>query len=62
MALTPAIDWDAYLKAVKAPVSEHYIVTAPDFFRAEEKLLVEHPLEQWKTYMRWQVIHRPLPT
>src|SRR6195256_599495 len=35
--LTPSIDWDAYFKAVKAPASEHYIVTFPDFFRAEEK-------------------------
>ncbi len=60
-ALTPSIDWDVYLKAVKAPVSEHYIVSAPDFFRAEEKLLAEHPLEHWKTYMRWQVIHRAAP-
>ena len=59
--LTPSIDWDAYLKAVKAPASEHYIVTAPDFFRAEEKLLQEHPLDHWKTYMRWQVIHKGAP-
>jgi putative endopeptidase len=59
--LTPSIDWDAYLKAVKAPASEHYIVTSPDFFRAEEKLLQEHPLEHWKTYMRWQVIHSSAP-
>ena len=56
--LTPSIEWDGYLKAVKAPASEHYIVTSPDFFRAEEKLLAEHPLEHWKTYMRWQLIHR----
>jgi putative endopeptidase len=60
-ALTPSIEWDAYLKAVKAPASDHYIVTSPDFFRAEEKLLVEHPLEHWKTYLRWQVIHRSAP-
>jgi putative endopeptidase len=59
--LTPSIEWEAYLKAVRAPVSDHYIVTSPDFFRAEEKLLVEHPLEHWKTYMRWQVIHRAAP-
>jgi len=59
--LTPTIDWQVYLKAVKAPASDHYIVTAPDFFRAEEKLLAEHPLEHWKTYMRWQVIHRSAP-
>jgi endothelin-converting enzyme/putative endopeptidase len=60
-ALTPSIDWNEYLKAVKAPASDHYIVTAPDFFRAEEKLLVDHSLDDWKTYMRWQVIHRSAP-
>ena len=59
--LTPSIDWDAYLKAVKAPASEHYIVTSPDFFRAEEKLLASHPLEHWQTYLRWQLIHREAP-
>ena len=46
--LTPSIEWDVYLKAVNAPASEHYIVTSPDFFRAENKLLEEHPLEHWK--------------
>ena len=59
--LTPSIEWKAYLKAVKAPASDHYIVTSPDFFRAEEKLLVEHPLEQWKAYMRWHLIIRAAP-
>jgi len=59
--LAPSIDWDAYLKAVKAPASGHYIVTSPDFFRAEEKLLVEHPLEHWKAYLRWQLIMRAAP-
>ena len=59
--LTPSIDWDAYLKTVKAPASEHYLVSAPDFFRAEEKLLAERPLAQWQTYMRWQLVHRAAP-
>jgi putative endopeptidase len=59
--LAPSIEWDVYLKAVKAPATDHYIVTSPDFFRAEEKLLAAHPLEHWKTYLRWQVIHRSAP-
>jgi putative endopeptidase len=59
--LVPSIDWEAYLKAVKAPASDHYIVTAPDFFRAEEQLLAARPLTQWQTYMRWQVIHHAAP-
>jgi predicted metalloendopeptidase len=59
--MAPSIDWSAYLKAVNAPASEHYIVSSPSFFRAENKLLEEHPLEHWKVYMRWQVIHRAAP-
>ena len=59
--LTPSIQWDVYLRAVNAPVSEHYIVSSPNFFRAEEKLLAEHPLEQWKIYMRWQAVHQAAP-
>ena len=59
--LTPTIQWDVYLKAVNAPASDHYIVTSPDFFRAEEKLLAEHPLEHWKIYMRWQALHHAAP-
>jgi putative endopeptidase len=59
--LVPAIDWTAYLKAVNAPASDHFVVTSPEFFRAENKLIEEHSLDQWKTYMRWQVIHRAAP-
>ncbi len=59
--LTPSIQWDVYLKTVNAPASDHYIVTSPEFFRAEEKLLTDHPLEHWKTYMRWQAIHHAAP-
>ncbi len=59
--LMPSIQWDVYLKAVNAPASDHFIVTSPDFFRAEEKLLQEHPLEHWKVYMRWQLIHDAAP-
>ena len=59
--LTPHIQWDVYLKAVNAPASDHYIVSSPDFLRAEDKLLVEQPLENWQTYMRWQAIHHAAP-
>jgi putative endopeptidase len=59
--LTPAIDWDAYLKGVDAPSSDHYIVTSPDFFRAENKLIDDRPLTDWQAYLRWQVIHRSAP-
>jgi endothelin-converting enzyme/putative endopeptidase len=57
-ALTPSFDWDLYLKLVKAPPSApHYLVTSPDFFKGVEILLNQHPLEHWKTYLRWQMLH-----
>jgi putative endopeptidase len=59
--LTPSIDWEVYLKAVKAPASEHYLVSSPDFFRAEEKLIEDHPLDHLKVYLRWHVIHHAAP-
>jgi putative endopeptidase len=59
--LAPAVDWNAYLKAIDAPATDHYIVTSPDFFRAENKLLEDRSLEDWKAYMRWQVIHLSAP-
>jgi len=59
--LTPHIQWEVYLKAVNAPASDHYIVSSPEFFRAEDKLLAGQPLDHWKTYMRWQVISRAAP-
>jgi predicted metalloendopeptidase len=59
--LMPAIDWDVYLKAVNAPPSDHYIVTSPDFFRTENKLIEDRPLRDWQTYLRWQAIHRSAP-
>lgn len=59
--LAPSIDWDAYLKALQAPASDHYIVTSPDFLRAEEQLINTHPLDHWQAYFRWQVIHRSAP-
>lgn len=61
-ALTPSFDWDLYLKLVKAPPSApHYLVTSPDFFRGMEVLLNQHPLEHWKTYLRWQMLHGSAP-
>ncbi len=56
-ALTPSFDWDAYLKAVKSPATPKYIVSAPEFFKSLETMLKAHSLEEWKTYLRWQMLH-----
>ncbi len=59
--LTPSFDFDRYLKLVNAPQSPHYIVTSPGFFKGLEELLLERSLDQWKTYLRWQLLHGSAP-
>jgi len=56
-ALTPSFDWDTYLKLVNSPATPRYIVTSPDFFKSLEAMLKAHSLEEWKTYLRWQMLH-----
>lgn len=61
-ALTPSFDWGLYFKLVKVPPTPHYIVTSPAFFKGIEVMLNQHPLEHWKTYLRWQMLHGNAPT
>jgi len=56
-ALTPSFDWDDYLKLVKSPATPKIIVTSPDFFKSLEGMLKTHSLEEWKTYLRWHMLH-----
>ena len=56
-SLAPSFGWKRYLAIVDAPASPHYIVTAPEFFRGLEKLLQQRSLDDWKTYLRWQLLH-----
>ncbi len=37
------------------------VVGQPEFFTALDKLVKEHPLDEWKTYLRWHVIHSAAP-
>jgi putative endopeptidase len=61
-ALTPGFDWDSYFSAIGAPPVPLYEVTAPDFFRALNKLLGDEDLSTWKIYLRWQLLLRAGPT
>ena len=36
--LAPSFDWKAYLAAVHSPMSPHYLVTSPGFFKGLEEV------------------------
>jgi predicted metalloendopeptidase len=56
-ALAPAWPWKAYFRQRNSPTFGAINVDQPDFFKETNRLLTETPLEQWKTYLRWHVIH-----
>jgi len=71
IARTPAFQWDVYFKkAGLSPVSSagkglvalpYEIVGQPEFFDAVDKLLRERPLNDWKIYLRWHLVHNSAP-
>jgi putative endopeptidase len=56
-AINPSFDWERYVKATQAPVIENVNVDVPDFFKGLEEQLKTVSLDQWKTYLRWHVVH-----
>jgi len=56
-ALTPVFDWTAYLAAAAGPAVIELNVTVPDFFKAFNAQLDSTPLDAWKAYLRWHLLH-----
>ena len=55
--LTPEFDWNAYFGPIGIAPFDTLNVVTPDFFKALNALLPSEPLESWKSYLRWQVLH-----
>jgi len=61
-ALTPGYDWNHYLQASGlAGKVDYLIVSQPSYFKGFSQILAKTPLETWKTYFRWQVLHANAP-
>ena len=59
--LTPHLSWDVYLKEVNAPAVSAMNIEQPDFFKALDEAFTSVPLDDWKTYLRWHLIHSAAP-
>lgn len=60
-SLAPAFDWKAYFAAIGAPSFDEVNVAVPAFFRALNTQLRAVPLRDWKTYLRWHLVHSAAP-
>src|SRR5262249_26983487 len=59
--LAPAIKWRDHFAQAKITGIDSVIVGQPEFFQQVEKSLHAHPIDHWKTYLRWQLAHTYAP-
>lgn len=55
--LTPSIQWTEFFEKGHTPNLESVVVGQPEFFQQVEVSLKNESLENWKTYLRWQLIN-----
>jgi putative endopeptidase len=55
--LTPSIQWKNLLEQVDVKNIDSVIIGQPEFYKQVEKSLSSVSIEDWKTYLRWNVIH-----
>lgn len=53
----PSINWDLYLSEIGLNGVTEIIVAQPLFFGEVQNLLDKTPLEDWKTYLQWHLLH-----
>ena len=55
--LAPNFDWTTYFWQSGIRPFETLNVGTPDFFKELNTLITSEPLDSWKSYLRWQVLH-----
>ncbi len=60
-ALTPSLDWDSYLKEIRAPTLLHILVPSPAFFAKLEELISRESLDDLKVYLEWKLLNAAAP-
>jgi putative endopeptidase len=59
---TPTIDWNQYFAMVGKPDIKYFVLAQPEFFKEVGSMLKEISIEDWKTYLRWHLIHAAAPS
>lgn len=60
--MTSNIKWSSLLpKYNLSNPGDSLLMNAPNFFKGLNELLTKHPLEDWKTYLKWNVLKNAAP-
>jgi putative endopeptidase len=60
-ALAPNFAWETYIKEMGSPKVTELNVAQPEFFKNFNRMIKEVPLDEWKTYLRWQMLNAAAP-
>jgi putative endopeptidase len=50
-------DWTTYTSKLGAPKFAEINVAHPDFFKGVDQMLTNVPIDDWKIYLRWHLVH-----
>jgi putative endopeptidase len=56
-AITPSIDWNKMFVSFGLKNINEVIVGQPEFFEALEKVLDKYSVDEWKSYLKWNVLN-----
>ena len=56
-SLTPNINWKTVLPVMGIPKSDTVIVGQPEFYKALNLLVKNYTIEDWKMYLKWNLIN-----
>ena len=60
-AQMPGLDWTNLLQQMKVQGVDSVLVSNPSFLKTADILLTALPLQDWKTYLRWNVLKNAAP-
>jgi putative endopeptidase len=58
---TPGFNWSTLLQQMNMKSSDSILVTNPSFIKTADILLTALPLQDWKAYLRWNVVRNAAP-
>ncbi len=60
-AVTPSFPWGAFFDTLGVTRPEMFSLAMPDFFREFDRMLVEVPVQQWQTWLRFRALNDAAP-
>ncbi len=61
-SLTPNFKWEDFYRALGIAPPQKFNVGQPEFFQAFDKMLTSVPISDWKTLLRWRLVHYAAPS